>query len=103
MEDHGQQVDLRCKERPMQSRLSRKRYEEIQSQLASLQFSPDSIQAFLDVMCKVLKFDPEDRSLSAYHKSYIHRRAAELGVSTYAASGSKAFYERKRAQRQKAT
>ena len=90
--------DLRCKERPLQSRLSKKRFDEIRDELVAASVPVDIIQTTLAVICKVLKFDPDDRSMSKRQMEYVKRKANELGVSTYAVStAKKAYYERKRA------
>jgi hypothetical protein len=52
---------------------------------------------FLGVLCEVLNFDPDDRSLSKWYMDRLRKKAAETGQSTYEVSGQKQQYHRRKA------
>ena len=89
-------ADRRCVPRPVRCTLSRKRYDHVRAELETTGFSRDAIESILDILCRALNFDPSDKTPSERQKEYVHRKAKELGVSTYEAGGAKRCYHRKR-------
>jgi len=83
--------------RPLQSCISRKRYQEIERRLKEAGQSEESTLLFLGVLCEVLNFDPDDRSLSKWYMDRLRKKAAETGQSTYEVSGQKQQYHRRKA------
>lgn len=83
----------------MNCSFSKKRYQDILHEMSSMGIDDRTIQLTADIICKVLGFDPDYHSRSSYQLEYIHKKAKELGVSTYVASGRKAHYMRSKEQK----
>jgi hypothetical protein len=67
--------------KPIHSFLSKKRYGEMSAALASLEGADGRLTCgaadVLALLCRVMKFDPDDQShLAAYQRAQIARRAA---------------------------
>lgn len=86
------------KGRPIRCMLSRRRYDALSQRLRDIGLAPDVAESVLAALRDVMNFDPlESTALcSRRHLEYVHRKAAELGTTTYVTSGHKALYERRR-------
>lgn len=67
--------------------INKKRYNAIIADLRALQMPDETIETVLAFLRDRLRFDPDDQRYNKWHMEYIHRKAAELGVSTYVAMG----------------
>lgn len=87
---------------PSMSIMSKKRYHEIEEILSSLIKNPEEHSLAMSKICEIMKFDPNRNTYTPKVKennaNWRKKRAEELGVSIYVASGNKAYYERTKTQ-----
>lgn len=71
------------------SMINKKRYNAIIEDLRAMQLPEKNVETILAALRNRLKFDPDDQTYNKWHLEYIHRKAAEMGVSTYAVMRSR--------------
>lgn len=79
---------------------SKKRLQGILDELSAAGFDEEAVNTTAAIICRVLDFDPNDHTRSDYQLNYIHKKAKELGVSTYVSSGRKAQYVRSKERKE---
>lgn len=91
--------DVCLKKQPINSAISRKRYNEILRQIKEHGYEQSVVEDIGNILRNVFSFDPDGRVQSKYMMNRIYKRADELGVSTYVTSGRKDSYWRMKEQK----
>lgn len=83
--------------------LSKKRFVAISDQIHSILDDNDKVEAILKIICSETNFDPSSKQYTPEQgkrdRENRKKRANELGISLYEASGRKAAYERQKAKK----
>jgi len=88
-----------CPKKRINCFFSRKKYNQILESMSAMGIDEEAVRATASIIRRVLDFDPDDRTRSAYQLEYVRRKAVENGVSTYIASGRKAQYMRSKQEK----